>query len=159
MYDKINAYFDDILSKFQCRFCKGYSIQNRLLYMKGKIRKIRDYKGVFADVLTNLSKAFDCISHELLLAKLRAYGFDKISLTFMHAYLYQRLQKAKIGSTFSELISILFGVPQGSILGPLLFIIYICNFFILNDHLEFGNYTDDTTPFVFGENFDKYLVN
>ena len=86
MYDEINAYFDDILSKFQCRFCKGCSIQNRLLYMKRKIRKIRDYEGVFADVLTNLSKAFDCVSHELLLAKVRAYGFDKISLTFMHAY-------------------------------------------------------------------------
>ena len=52
-----------------------------------KIRKIGDSKRIFAAVLANLSKAFDCISHELLLAKLHAYGFDKISLTFMHAYL------------------------------------------------------------------------
>ena len=79
-----------------------------------KIRKIRGSKGVFAAILTDLSKAFDCISHELLLAKQHAYGFHQISLTFMHAYLSQRLQKTKVGSTFSELMSILFGVPQGS---------------------------------------------
>ena len=70
------------------------------------------------------------ISHELLLAKLHAFGFDKISLTFMHAHLNQRNQKTKVGSTFSELVSILLVVHQGSILGSLLFIIYICNLFI-----------------------------
>ena len=75
----------------------------------------------------------------------------------MHAYLSQRLQKTEIGSTFSELMSILFGVPQGSVLGSLLFIIYICDLFILNDHLAFGRYADDTTPFVYGENFDEIL--
>ena len=78
MHDEINAYFDDILSKFQCGFRKGYSAQHCLLYMIEKIRKIRDSKGVFADVLTGFSEAFDCISHELLLEKLHAYGFDKI---------------------------------------------------------------------------------
>ena len=54
-------------------------------------------------------------------------------------------------------MSILFDVPQGSILGPLLFIILICNLFILNDHLEFGSYADDTTSFVYGGNFDEIL--
>ena len=94
-------------------------------------KKVRDSKGVFAAVLTGLFKAFDCISHELLLAKLHAYGFDKILtiLTFMHAFLSQRQQKTKVGFTFSKLTSIFLGVPQRSILGPLLFIIYICDFF------------------------------
>ena len=124
-----------------------------------KIRKIRDYIGVFVAVLTDLSKASDCISHELLLAKLHAYGFDKISLTFMHAYLSQRQQKTKVGSNFSELMSILFGVPQGSILGTLMdtFIYKLYMQFILNYHLEFGSYADDTTPFVYQENFDEIL--
>ena len=81
----------------------------------------------FLRLLMDLSKAFDCILDELLLAKLNAYGLDKISLTFMHAYLSQRQHKTKVGSTFRELMGILFGVPQGSILGPLLFIIYNCD--------------------------------
>ena len=75
----------------------------------------------------------------------------------MHAHLSQRLQKTKAGSTFSKLMSIFFSVPQASVLGPLLFIIYNCNLFILNDHLEFKSYADDTTTFVYGENFDEIL--
>ena len=70
MHDEKNAHFDDILSKFQFGFCKGYSPQHCLLYMAEKIRKIRDSKGVSAAALTDLSKAFDCIFPELLLAKL-----------------------------------------------------------------------------------------
>ena len=119
-----------------------------------EIRQIRGSKRIFAAVLTDLSKAFDCILHELLLAKPHTYGLDKISLTFVHAYLSQRQQKSKVGSTFSELMSILFDVTQGSILGSLLFIIYICDLFILIDHLEFGSYAD---PLVYGEKFDEIL--
>ena len=122
-------------------------------------KKVRDSKGVFAAVLTGLFKAFDCIWHELLLAKLHAYGFDKIPLTFMDAYLSQRQQKTEVGSTFSKLMSILFHVPQGSILGPPLFIIYIYDLFILNNHLEFRSYADETTPLFKGKIFTKYLVN
>ena len=54
-------------------------------------------------------------------------------------------------------MSNLFGFPQGSILGPLLYVIYICNLFIINDHIGFGSYADGTTPFVYEENFDKML--
>ena len=104
----------------------------------------RDSKGVFAAVLVVLSKAFDCILHELPLAKLNVYGFDETSLTFMYSYLSPRQQKTKVGFTFRELMDILFGVPLGSILGPLLFMIYICDLFILNDQFEFGSYADDT---------------
>ena len=79
--------------------------------MIGKLRKIRDEKGVFATVLTELSKAFDCIPHQLLIAKLSAYGFDMKSIAFISAYIKNRKQKTKIGSTFSECLNILFGVP------------------------------------------------
>ena len=76
--------------------------------------KTRDSKRVFAAALADLSKTFDCTLPELLLAKLHAYGFDKISLAFIHAYLGQRKQKTKVGFTFIELMSILFVVPRGS---------------------------------------------
>ena len=93
---------------------------------------------------TVLSKAFDYISHELLIAKLNAYGFDAKSLNFTLAY---REQKTKIGSSFSDFLNILFGFQQASILGPHLFIIYICDLFMEFDTIEFASYAGDTTPY------------
>ena len=76
-----------------------------------------------------LIKGFDYIDHELLIAKLYAYGFDKNSLYLINSYLKGRKQRTKINSSYSAFADILFGVPQGSILGPLLFKIYICDLF------------------------------
>ena len=94
---QVNEYFANFLSKFQCGFRKGFSTQHCLLVMIEKLRKIRDEKGVFAAVLTDLSKAFDCIPHQLLIAKLSSYGFDMKSITFISAYLKNRKQKKKLG--------------------------------------------------------------
>ena len=130
MHDNISDYFNDVLSKFQCRFRKGFGCQNCLLYMVETIRKTCANQGVFAAVMADLSKAFDCISHELLMAKINAYGFDKTSLKVIISYLKNRTQTTKVGSSFRELLHILiYRVPQGSILGPLLLIIYICDLF------------------------------
>ena len=72
-----------------------------------KLRKSRDEKGVFAAVLTDLSKAFDCIPHQLLTAKLSADGFDIKSIAFISVYLKNQKQKTKISCTFSECLSML----------------------------------------------------
>ena len=127
-YNQIYDYFDSIFSKYQCGFRKGHSPQHCLLYMIEKIKQARDNNNVFAAVLTDLSKAFDCISHELLIAKLNAYGFVSPSLKFISAYLNFRKQKTKVGSTFSDFLNILFGAQQGSIVGPLfsMFTLAIC---------------------------------
>ena len=75
----------------------------------------------------DLSKAFDCLPHDLLIAKLEAYGFDIESLNIFISYLNQRKQFVNIKGTLSDILEILSGVPQGSILGPILFNIFINN--------------------------------
>ena len=97
--------------------------------------------------LTYLNEAFDCIDHELLIAKLHAYGFDNDALKFIYSYLKGRKQRTKINSSYSSFAEILFGVLQGSILGPLLFNADICDLFYEIDDLDFAIFADDNTPY------------
>ena len=85
--------------------------------MEGVFRE----KGFAGAILMDLSKAFDTINHELMIAKLNAYGLDKNSLKTILSYLSERWQRIKINTTFSSWSQLLQGVPQGSVLGPILF--------------------------------------
>ena len=96
----------------------------------------------------DLSKAFDCLNHELLVAKLEAYGFSRNALKFIHSYLYKRKQRVKVNGSFSEWKYIDQGVPQGSVPGPLLFNIYINDLLIFVPDMDICNYADDTTLYV-----------
>ena len=88
--------------------------------------------GVNRALLTDLSKAFDCLLYDLLIAKLAADGFDYESLKLIQSYLSNRKQRTKANNTHSTFSDIIFGVPQGSLLGLLLFNIYICDMFYDN---------------------------
>ena len=83
MYDQMYKYFDQIFSRFQCGFRKGFNTKNGLLYMIENWKESLDQGDHYGALLTDLSKAFDCIMHDLLIAKLQAYGFDNDSLNFI----------------------------------------------------------------------------
>ena len=116
MFSQMSAYFDEIFSKYQYGFRKGYSSQQCLLALLEKWKAAVDKGKVFGALLTDLSKAFDCLNHELLVAKLNAYGFTLPALKLVHDYLSDRKQRASVDNSFSAWFEILFGVPQSSIL-------------------------------------------
>ena len=116
-----------------------------MLKLTEEWRKHLDNNKVVGAVLMDLSKAFDCIPHELLVAKLSAYGFEKNTLKFFLSYLKGRKQATNIKGNLSPFMDILAGVPQGSILGPVIFNIFINDMHDIFEKCELRNFADDNT--------------
>ena len=103
-------------------------------------------------IFMDLSKAFDTLNHDLLIAKFEAYSFSENSLKYIQSYLRNRLQRTNVNNNFSLWKDIFSGVPQGSILGPLMFNIYVNDIFPFPDNGCLSNYADDTTLYSIEEN-------
>ena len=116
-----------------------------------------DNKKVFGAPLTDLSKAFDCICHDLLIAKLNGYDLSLPALKLVHNYLQHRKQRTKNGTAYSLWEEIFSGFPQGSILGPLLCNIFLCDLFLTIEGNYFTNFADDTNPYVIGNNVEEVV--
>ena len=107
----------------------------------------------------NVTERHDRIFHDFLIAKLAAYGFDYQSLRIMESFLSNRQQRTKINSAFSRYSEIIYGVPQGSILGPLFFNVYICDIFFDIIECDIASYADDNTPYNFDFSLDNVISN
>ena len=109
--DQINDCFHPFFSKLQCGFRKEFNAQHCLLNLVENCPEVLDKRGYDRFLLTDLSKASDCINNELLIAKLHVYGFTLKSLKFIQSYLTNRIQTVKINSSFSEYSNVESGVP------------------------------------------------
>ena len=108
----------------------------------------------FGALLTDLSKAFDCLDHELFIAKLSTHGFSLSALKLIHDYPSNRKQQIKINSSYSGLHEIIFVVPQGFILGPLLINIFLINLFFIIEDFDIASFAEDNTLHMSANNMD-----
>ena len=143
--DYIEPYFSDLLTGFR----RNHSTQHCLIKMLEKWKHLLDNGYNIGVLFMDLSKAFDVLNHSLLLAKLDAYEFSLKFTTFIQSYLNKRMQKVNVNNKFSAWEDIYSGVPQGSILGPILFNISINDIFGFLTTCEMCNYADDNTLYTY----------
>lgn len=160
MYNHIIEFLNEnnILSKYQFGFRQKHSTNHALITIVEKIARALDNKQQVIGVYLDFRKAFDTVDHQILLSKLQKYGIRGKTLEWFQSYLHNRTQYVEYNNSHSTVKHISMGVPQGSILGPLLFLIYVNDISDVSDKLYSILFADDTNVFIEGSNLNN-LIN
>lgn len=149
VHDSLSIYLNkhNLLCKTQSGFRSHHSCETALVNMTDKWLHAMDSGKIIGIVLVDFRKAFDLVDHQILLSKLKLYGIDNKTLSWFNTYLSQRQQQVSVNGCKSVLETVTCGVPQGSILGPLLFLLFINDLPLYTENVSTDMYADDTTLF------------
>ena len=140
----MSSYFDTIFHDYTVVYRNLHGCSAALLTLIEEWKEKLDQHHIIGTATLDLSKAFDCISHNLLLEKLKFYGLDERTWSLLQSYLSHRYQQVKLGNSFSSLYVVRSGVPQGSILGPLPFNIFMNDLAYAINESSLLSFADDT---------------
>ncbi len=142
----MSLFFENLLSPHLSGFRKAHDCQSVLLRLIETCKTSLDKNYIYGALLTDLSKAFDCLPHKLLIAKMKAYGFDTQSCLLVASYFNERKQRVKVSGMKSEWLNILKGAPQGSLFGPFAYNVHSNDLlYLINESCDVYNYADDNT--------------
>ena len=159
IYKRLISYIDknNILTPYQFGFRQNMSTSLALTFFVDKINSAIENKQFSIGIFLDLSKAFDTVNHHILLQKLSFYGVRGIALDWFKDYLTNRCQKVYYNKVHSQYRSIVCGVPQGSIIGPLLFLLYINDLPNTSQKANFVLFADDTNLLFTGPDINELL--
>ena len=161
IYNRLDDYFtlNNLLFHNQFGFQRGHSTDEAIVTFCEEIHKSFNKNKYLIGIFIDLSKAFDTVNHEILMKKLAHYGLDERTLKLLASYLSNRTQYVTYGNKISDPKKMKCGVPQGSILGPLLFLIYINDIHNCSQNLNFVLFADDTNIYQSNESIQALFAN